>query len=206
MILVFGETGQVAHELKSFANIVTLNRSQADLSNPIACGDIIIKKNPKAVINAAAYTSVDNAEKEEELATVINGDTPSYMAKVCARMNIPFIHISTDYVFSGKGDEPFVPYSVTSPQSAYGRSKEVGEKGVIESGAIYGIIRTSWVFSSTGKNFVKTMLDLANVRNELSIVSDQIGAPTPARDIASACYQMAIHLEANQSNSGIYHF
>lgn len=206
MILVFGETGQVAHELQSFKNIVSLNRSQADLCNPEQCAELIREHNPAAVINAAAYTAVDNAEKEEALATTINGEAPSQMAKVCAALAIPFVHISTDYVFDGSGNDAWVTHSKTNPQNAYGRSKEAGEMGVIASGAVYAIIRTSWVVSSRGENFIKTMLRLSETRNELSIVSDQIGAPTPARDIAGACYQVALNLIANPSKSGIYHF
>jgi dTDP-4-dehydrorhamnose reductase len=206
VILVFGETGQVAHELQSFKNIVSLNRSQSDLCNPEQCAELIREHNPAAVINAAAYTAVDNAEKEEALATTINGEAPCQMASACAGLAIPFVHISTDYVFDGSGNNAWLPHSKTNPQNAYGRSKEAGEKGVIESGAIYGILRTSWVVSSRGENFIKTMLRLSETYNELSIVSDQIGAPTPARDIAGACYQIALDLIANPSKSGIYHF
>lgn len=206
MILVFGQSGQVAQELQSFDDVFALNRSMADLRNPERCADIIREHNPAAVINAAAYTAVDKAEKEEALATTINGEAPCQMAKACAGLAIPFVHISTDYVFDGSGNDAWLPHSKTNPQNAYGRSKEAGEKGVIESGAIYGILRTSWVVSSRGENFIKTMLRLSETRNELSIVSDQIGAPTPARDIAHACYQIATGLVANPEKSEIYHF
>lgn len=206
MILVFGQSGQVAHELQSFEDVVALNRSLADLCNPDRCADTIREHNPAAVINAAAYTAVDKAEKEEALATKINGDSPSRMAETCADLSIPFVHISTDYVFDGSGNDAWLPEGRTNPQSAYGRSKEAGEKGVIASGAVYAILRTSWVVSNRGKNFIKTMLRLSETRSELSIVSDQIGAPTPARDIAGACYQVAFDLIADPSKAGIYHF
>ena len=206
MILVFGQSGQVAHELQSFEDIFALNRSMADLRNPERCADIIREYKPAAVINAAAYTAVDKAEKEEALATIINGEAPSRMAEACADLNVPFVHISTDYVFDGSGSEAWLPQSRTNPQNAYGRSKMAGEMGVIDSGVVYGIIRTSWVVSSRGENFIKTMLRLSETRNELSVVSDQIGAPTPARDIAGACYQVALDLIADPSKSGIYHF
>ena len=206
MILVFGQSGQVASELQSFEDIFALNRSMADLRNPERCADIIRDYKPAAVINAAAYTAVDKAEKEEALATVINCDAPSRMAEACANLNVPFVHISTDYVFDGSGSEAWLPKSPRNPQNAYGRSKEAGEMGVIDSGVVYGIIRTSWVVSSRGENFIKTMLRLSETRNELSVVSDQIGAPTPARDIAGACYQVALNLIADPSKSGIYHF
>lgn len=206
MILAFGQSGQVAHELQSFEDVVALNRNMADLGNPERCADIIRNYKPAAVINAAAYTAVDKAEKEEALATVINCDAPSRMAEACANLSVPFVHISTDYVFDGSGSEAWLPQSRTNPQNAYGRSKKAGEMGVIESGGVYGIIRTSWVVSSRGENFIKTMLRLSETRNELSIVSDQIGAPTPARDIAGACYKVALDLIADPSKSGIYHF
>lgn len=205
MILVFGKTGQVAHELQSFENIVSLTRSQADLRNPDRCADLIRMQKPAAVINAAAYTAVDKAEEEEALATIINGDAPMRMSAACAELGIPFVHISTDYVFDGTGNDSWLPQSETNPKNAYGRSKASGEKGVIESGAVYAILRTSWVVSSIGENFIKTMLRLSETRNELSIVSDQIGAPTPAREIANACYKMAIDLIGNPYKSGIYH-
>ena len=206
MILVFGQSGQVAHELQSFEDIFTLNRSQADLCDPEQCAYLIREHAPAAVINAAAYTAVDRAEKEETLATTINGDAPRLMAGACADLGIPFVHISTDYVFDGSGNDAWLPDCRTNPKNAYGRSKEAGEKGVIESGSIFGILRTSWVFSSVGENFLKTMLRLSDTHNELSIISDQIGAPTPARDIANACYQMAKNLINDPSKSGIFHF
>jgi dTDP-4-dehydrorhamnose reductase len=206
VILVFGQSGQVAHELQSFNDVVALNRSQADLGNPKECSNIIRETNPAAVINAAAYTKVDKAEDEEALATIINGDSPSQMAQACADLAVPFVQISTDYVFDGSRNDAWLPYSKTGPKNAYGRSKDVGEKGVIKSGVVHGILRTSWVISSRGENFIKTMLRLSETRDNLSIVSDQIGAPTPARDIANACYKMAKELITNPEKSGIYHF
>jgi len=206
VILVFGQSGQVAHELQSFEGIFAVDRSRADLCNPDQCADAIRDYKPTAVINAAAYTAVDKAEKEEALATVINCDAPSRMAEACANLSVPFVHISTDYVFDGSGSEAWLPECPTNPQNAYGRSKKAGEMGIVDSGVVYGIIRTSWVISSRGENFIKTMLRLSETCNELSIVSDQIGAPTPARDIAGACYQVALDLIANPSKSGIYHF
>lgn len=206
MILVFGQTGQVARELKVFNDVVTLTRNQADLSNPISCANAIREFNPSAVINAAAFTAVDKAEEEEALATLVNGDAPTCMAKTCAEIGIPFVHISTDYVFDGTGEEPWSPCDTTNPQNAYGRSKEAGEKGVIASGAVYAILRSSWVVSSHGDNFIKTMLRLSETTQTLSVVSDQIGSPTAARDIANACYRIASALHLNPRKSGVYHF
>ena len=161
---------------------------------------------PHAVINAAAYTAVDKAEEDEELATIINGDTPTAIAQACAEMQIPLVHISTDYVFEGSGEVPWKPDDFTAPQNAYGRSKLAGEAGILGSGATYAILRTSWVVSAHGENFVKTMLRLSETRDTLSVVADQIGGPTPARDIAGACLMIAQQLQENPSKSGIYHY
>jgi len=206
MILVFGKTGQVATELQRLGDVVALGRDQADLSNPAACADAIRTHSPRAVINAAAYTAVDKTEEEEALATLINGDAPTAMAQACAELDIPLIHISTDYVFGGTGDAPWQPDDPTAPQNAYGRSKLAGEIGIRNSGAVHAILRTSWVVSAHGANFVKTMLRLSETRDALNIVADQFGGPTPARDIAMACLQIAEQLIADPSKSGTYHY
>ena len=206
MILVFGKTGQVATELQRLGGVVALGRDQTDLSDPAACSDAIRTYAPRAVINAAAYTAVDRAEEEEALATLINGDAPTAMAQACAELGIPLIHISTDYVFAGTGDASWQPNDPTAPQNAYGRSKLAGEIGIRNSGAVHAILRTSWVVSAHGANFVKTMLRLSDTHDALYIVADQIGGPTPARDIAAACLQMAEQLIADTSKSGTYHY
>jgi len=206
MILVFGKTGQVATELQQFDGITALSRQDANLLDPLSCADAIRKHMPKAVINAAAYTAVDKAEDEERLASVINGDTPTAMAEACAELAVPFVHISTDYVFEGTGESPWCPNDVTAPQNAYGRSKLLGEVGIRGSGAVHAILRTSWVVSAHGTNFVKTMLRLSETRDVLNVVADQIGGPTPARDIAAACLQMAEQLIADPLKSGTYHY
>lgn len=206
MILVFGKTGQVATELQALADVTTLSRDQVDLVDPQTCAEVIHKLRPRAVINAAAYTAVDKAEKEEGLATIINGDAPTVMAQTCAALGIPFVHLSTDYVFDGVGDQPFGPNNPVNPVSAYGRSKLMGEAGVSAAAGNYIILRTSWVFSAHGHNFLKTMLRLGSARDELAIVADQIGGPTPARDIAKACLTCVDLMTADPSLSGIYHF
>jgi dTDP-4-dehydrorhamnose reductase len=206
MILVFGKTGQVATELRRLGDVVALGRDKADLSDPAACADAIRVHAPRAVINAAAYTAVDRAEEEEALATIINGDAPSAMARACMDLGIPFIHISSDYVFDGTGDAPWYPNDPTDPQNIYGRSKLAGEVGILSSGAMHAILRTSWVVSAHGANFVKTMVRLSETREALTVVADQIGGPTPARDIAAACLQMAEQLIADPSKSGTYHY
>ncbi|MDC3394373.1 dTDP-4-dehydrorhamnose reductase [Planktomarina temperata] len=205
MILVFGKTGQVATELQRLGDVVALGRDQVDLSDPQACADAIRTHAPRAVINAAAYTAVDRAEEEEALATIINGDAPAAMARVCMELGIPLIHISTDYVFDGTGERPWQPDEPTDPQNAYGRSKLAGEVGIRNGGAVHAILRTSWVVSAHGANFVKTMLRLSDKRDALSVVADQIGGPTPARDIAVASLKIAEQLIDDPSKSGTYH-
>ena len=130
MILVFGKTGQVANELQRLSSVMALGRDEVDLLDPPACAAAIREYAPNAVINAAAYTAVDKAEGEEHLATVINGDAPTAMAEACAELGIPLVHISTDYVFNGRGNKPYCPEDATEPQNAYGRSKLAGEIGI----------------------------------------------------------------------------
>ena len=204
-ILVFGETGQLARELAADETVTCLGREQADLSHPAACAAAIRQAQPQAVINAAAYTAVDKAESEEALASVINGAAPGAMAATCADMGIPFVTVSTDYVFDGSGDAPWQPGDATGPLNAYGCSKLAGEEAVRAAGGAYAILRTSWVVSAYGNNFVKTMLRLGRERDRLTIVADQIGAPTPARDIAAACLAMARQLAEDAGKSGTYH-
>lgn len=206
-LLVFGHSGQVARELQRLAPDATyLGRNQADLSDPAACAAAIHAASPSAVINAAAYTAVDRAEEEEALALVINGDAPTAMAQACATLGVPLVHISTDYVFEGGGEAPWRPSDATSPQNAYGRTKLAGEEGVRAAGGPHAILRTSWVVSAHGNNFVKTMLRLSETRDVLSVVDDQIGGPTPAADIAAACLSMANQLQGDPGTSGTYHF
>ena len=201
-ILVFGKTGQVACELQHLHPEFTyLSREEADLSNPDACAEAILAAKPSAVINAAAYTAVDHAEDEESLAYTINAAAPAAMANACATLGIPFVHISTDYVFDGSGEMSRAPDAPTAPINAYGRTKLAGEEAIRASGALHAILRTSWVFSGHGNNFVKTMLRLSETREALSIVADQIGGPTPASSIAIACATIA----QNLNKSGTHH-
>lgn len=207
MILVFGKTGQVAIGLQELLPEARfLDRQQADLTNPAACFDIIMDLKPDQVINAAAYTAVDKAEDDEATADLVNGAAPGYMARACAQLGIPFVHISTDYVFDGMGEGAFEPTHPTAPLGAYGRSKLAGEDAIIAAGGVYAILRTSWVFSAHGNNFLKTMLRLSETRDKLSIVGDQIGGPTPANAIAAACIEIADQLQTDPSKTGIYHF
>ena len=206
-LLVFGRTGQVARELARLAPEARfLGRDEADLSDPDACARAIRESGCQAVINAAAYTAVDRAETEPDLAGQINAAAPAAMASAAAGLRIPFVHISTDYVFDGSGDQPWVETDPTGPLGVYGASKLDGERGIAAAGGQWAVLRTSWVFSAHGANFVKTMLRLGAERDELRVVADQHGGPTPAADIASACLTMAQAMRAEPARGGIYHF
>ncbi len=205
-ILVFGKTGQVATELARQAKVTGLTREDADLSDPDACAEIIAQTDANVVINAAAYTAVDKAEDHEELAMTVNGAAPTAMARAAAAKGLPFLHISTDYVFDGRGTRAWRPDDTVTPLGAYGRSKLAGEDGVRNAGGAYAVLRTSWVFSAHGNNFVKTMLRLGADRNKLNIVADQIGGPTPAAGIAMALITMAKAFHSGSGTAGIYHY
>lgn len=204
-ILVFGKTGQVATELQRQAQVTALGRDQADLSDPTACVAAIRAYAPTVVINAAAYTAVDRAEEEEPLAYLVNAAAPGAMALVCADLDIPFLHVSTDYVFDGGGSAAWASRDPTTPQNVYGRTKLAGEEAVRAAGGRYAILRTSWVFSAHGANFVKTMLRLSETRDALTVVGDQMGGPTPAADIAATLLRMATLMQGGQAG-GTYHY
>ena len=206
MIIVFGKTGQVATELQFHKDVITIGRDQADLLNPSSCAKAIRQYKPRAVINAAAYTAVDKAESEENLANTINGDAPGAMASACADLDIPLVHISTDYLFDGSRTTPWSTIDTPNPKNAYGRSKLKGEQAIKASGCVYAVLRTSWVVSSHGNNFVKTMRRLSETRDHIAVVDDQIGGPTCARDIAQACISIAEQLIQDQTKSGTYHY
>jgi len=209
-ILVFGRSGQVATELRALDSddiqIIALTRADSDLTDPAACAAAIDAHAPDAVINAAAYTAVDKAESDVETAQLINAEAPAAIAHTCAARDIPFVSISTDYVFSGAGDTPWSPADPTDPQSVYGRTKRDGEVAIVKAGGRYAVLRTSWVVSAHGNNFVKTMLRLGAERQALTIVADQIGGPTGAAEIANACVAIAKTLVTEPKKSGIYHF
>lgn len=206
-ILVFGETGQVARELARRApDAEHLGRGRADLAMPQVCAAAILERKPSAVINAAAWTAVDKAETERDAAMVVNALAPGAMAGACAALGIPFVHISTDYVFDGSGERPRTPDDPTGPLGAYGQTKLAGEEAVAKAGGTWAILRTSWVFSAHGANFVKTMLRLSETRDALTVVADQIGGPTPAGDIAAACLAIVETLKTDPAVRGIYHF
>lgn len=203
-LVIFGQTGQVARELaRRVPEARFLSRAEADLADPAACAAAI--HDCDAVINAAAWTAVDKAETEEEAATVVNGAAPTAMAQRCAALGVPFLHVSTDYVFDGKGSAALRPDHPTTPLNAYGRSKLAGEEGIRAAGGPHLILRTSWVVSSHGANFVKTMLRLGRERESLNVVADQIGGPTPAADIAAALL-IAARAMVGGAKGGTHHF
>lgn len=208
-LLVFGQTGQLARELIRRAppgvHLTALGRAQADLAVPADCAAAIARAKPDVVINAAAFTAVDKAETDEAAATVINGDAPAAMAGICAGLGVPFLHVSTDYVFDGAGNQPYAPDDPTGPVGAYGRSKLAGEVGVRLAGGAHLILRTSWVISAHGNNFVKTMLRLGGARDSLDVVADQIGGPTPAAGIADALFVLAGAMRDGAAG-GTHHF
>jgi dTDP-4-dehydrorhamnose reductase len=205
-IVVFGKSGQVATELQRQGDVVALGRGDVDFARPAEVAEAAEGLAADVFINAAAYTAVDKAETEEAEATSINGTSVSILAKVAARRGIPLLHVSTDYVFAGGGTAPLQPDDATGPLGAYGRSKRIGEQGVVAAGGAFAILRTSWIFSAHGANFVKTMLRLGAQRDALTVVADQIGGPTPAADIAASLLWMADRFAAGTAKSGIYHY
>ncbi len=206
-LLIFGKTGQVAQELARRApDAQFAGRETADLTDPAACAALIRQLHPSAVINAAAYTAVDKAESDAATAQLVNADAPAAMAAACAELGIPFVHISTDYVFDGSGDTARAEDAPTAPLGVYGQTKLDGERAVQAAAGQYAIMRTSWVFSAHGNNFVKTMLRFGAERDRLTIVADQIGGPTASADIAAAALSMAATMRADATKGGIYHF
>jgi len=186
--LILGANGQVGRELERalqpFGRGMAVTRRDCDLAMPGAVFDVVANHAPGVVINAAAYTAVDRAESEPELAQRINAGAVAELAKACAERDIPLVHYSTDYVFTGEGETPYCPGDPTAPQSVYGHTKLAGEQAIDKAGAKALILRTSWVYASHGRNFVKTMLRLAAEHDRLRIIDDQIGAPTWAATIA----------------------
>jgi len=209
-ILVFGRTGQVARELalRGAATGRALRfagRETLDLAVPDKVDDLIAAVAPRAVINAAAYTAVDRAEREPDAAYALNRDAPAAIAAACAARGLPLVHFSTDYVFDGELDRPYVETDPTGPTSVYGASKLAGELAVTATGGAAITLRTAWVYSAHGTNFLKTMLALATRRDEVSVVADQIGRPTWARDCAEVALLAIDALAADPALAGIYH-
>jgi len=212
-ILLLGGSGQVGHEIirlsaQSGITCVAPSSSEVNIADEQAVLACIEKSLPlDFVVNASAYTAVDKAESEEELAYRVNATGPSVLAKACNDKDIPLIHISTDYVFAGKADTPYTETSAVNPLTVYGASKLAGEKAVMDSMTDYIILRTSWVYSSHGNNFVKTMLRLGAERDALSIIDDQTGCPTSAENIATVILGLINSIStSSQPEWGLYHY
>ncbi len=208
--LVFGTTGQLGTELARRAPrgtaLIALGREVADLTNAATCAGLVASTDADVVINAAAYTAVDAAESDRETAGLVNATAPCAMAEVAAQRGIPFLHVSTDYVFDGTGTRPWREDDPVAPLGVYGQTKLDGERLIAAAGGDHVILRTSWVFSAHGKNFVKTMLRVGAERDTLSVVDDQRGGPTAAADIADALWTIARAFGEGKGQSGIFHF
>lgn len=209
-ILCTGISGQVGQELQqtliNSGSIIAVGRNELDLSEPESIRQIINKIEPDVIINAAAYTAVDKAETELELAKAINGTAPTIMAQEAQKLGATLVHISTDYVFDGQKNTPYLEDDPTNPIGAYGQSKLLGEEGVRQNCTNHIILRTAWVYGSRGHgNFVKTMLRLGAEREKIRVVADQVGTPTWSKDIAVAITQLVAALESGAS-FGTYHF
>ena len=214
-IIILGANGQVGYELQRsllpLGKVIALDRTQADLTQLDNLKQTLIDLKPNVIVNAAAYTSVDKAEEEQQqdLAMLINGEAPGVIAEAAKQLNALLIHYSTDYVFDGTKPEPYTEDDTPNPINAYGRSKLLGEKAIIKSGCDYLILRTTWVYAARGNNFLKTILRLSQEREELSIVADQYGAPTWARNIADVTAHVLVTVQKERKVgefvSGLYH-
>ena len=187
--------------------VATLGRDRIDLSKPDIVADAIAALRPAMVVNASAYTAVDKAESDIDAAFALNRDGPAALAFACATLGAPLVHISTDYVFDGAKPAPYVETDAKNPATAYGRSKSAGEDAVLAANANAAIIRTSWVYASHGTNFLRTMLRLAETREEVGVVADQLGRPTWARDLAEATMAVALRARDNDPAArGVLHY
>jgi dTDP-4-dehydrorhamnose reductase len=213
-ILLTGASGQVGYELKrslqALGDVVAVERAQMDLSNLDQVRDVIRAVRPGLIVNPAAYTAVDRAESEPELAFRINAEAPEVMAREAKTLGAAMVHYSTDYVFDGSKAGAYVETDATGPLNVYGKSKLAGEQAIAAAGIPHLILRTSWVYGMRGSNFLLTMLRLAKERDALNVVSDQIGAPTWCRTLADTTAVILAQARGDeaqwwQRNSGIYH-
>ena len=209
-ILVTGGSGQLASALVACggSRVHRVGRPEFDFDRPETISETFRRASPAAVVNAAAWTAVDAAEADPEAAARANRDGPALLAKLCAEAGIPLIHVSTDYVFDGDKGEPYVETDPTSPTGVYGRTKAEGEQATLGACPYTIVLRTSWVYSATGKNFVRTMINAGAKNPTLKVVGDQHGAPTSADDLAAAIIDILALIESGgwkQSYTGIYH-
>ena len=210
-VLLIGITGQVGRELQhtltSLGKVIGVGRKELDLTQPEQIRAKIAEIQPDIIVNAAAYTAVDKAETETEVATAINANAPQEIAVAAEKIGAMVVHISTDYVFNGKNHTPYLETDITNPLGAYGESKLLGEQGVRDNCSRHIILRTAWVYGSRGHgNFVKTMLRLGEGREELKVVADQIGSPTWSLNIAEAITNLLTKAQTDSNINGTYHF
>jgi len=208
-IIVTGAAGQVGSELVALSgehDIMAFNHQELDIGNAARVSEVLSTVKADAVINAAAYTAVDDAETEQEKAFHANADGVKHLAVACSAMDIPLLHLSTDYVFDGTSDTPYTEEMPCSPLGIYGQSKWQGEHNIQSACIKFLILRTSWVFGQHGNNFVKRIVRVAQAQPELSVVDDQIGCPTEASDIAKTLLEIAKQIEAGNHAWGIYHY
>lgn len=212
-ILLFGCNGQVGSalqkSLQSLGDVIALDRNNSqfcgDFTNPEAIATTIREIKPSVIVNAAAYTAVDKAESEPELAFLINAETPGILAQEAETLGAWLVHYSTDYVFDGSGTRPWQETDMPNPLNVYGTSKLQGERNIAASCSRYIVLRTSWVYAAQGNNFAKTMLRLAQERESLSVVNDQIGAPTGAAQLAELTATIIPKLMHDENLAGLYH-
>ena len=210
-ILVLGKNGQVGQALTGFyskrEHVVFAGRSECDCSRPDAIRALVRQVKPEVIINAAAYTAVDLAEQQRDLCFAVNAEAPAVLAEEAKRLEALLVHYSTDYVFDGEKDRPYVETDAVNPLNVYGRSKAEGEAAIAQPGGQYLVLRTSWVYSAGGKSFLRTMLRLGAERPELKVVDDQLGAPTSAAAIAAATGRLVDEYDSigAQLPSGLYH-
>ena len=208
-VLIVGKSGQLGREFARLSwrsDMVQLDRAACDLTDLGSVRRAVVDARAQIVVNAAAYTAVDRAEHEPDLAMRINSDAPAAMARACADTGAALIHVSTDYVFDGRKNGAYREDDATAPLSIYGQTKLAGERGIRENLQQHIILRTSWVFSSFGTNFVKTMLRLGSERGSVRVVNDQIGAPTAAADVARAIRTIVEAAEDECARWGTFHF
>lgn len=208
-IALFGKNGQVGSELlrtlPMLGEVIALDRDEVDFTDPVHLREVLYSLAPDVIVNAAAYTAVDKAETDESTALRINAESVGVLADYARYNGSLLVHYSTDYVFDGIKDGPYIETDKTNPLSAYGRTKLAGELAVMQGGCHYLIFRTSWVYSAHGNNFVKTMLRLAKERENLNVVDDQVGAPTSAELIADVTALAIAAYFAELLPEGIYH-
>lgn len=208
-ILITGANGQLGNELKKLENNFSSwnffygDLPQIDITNKTLIEEFTQQNNISAIINCAAYTAVDKAEEDKELANKVNAIGPSILAEVAASNKIQFIHVSTDFVFNGKNHQPYLETDLPAPISVYGKTKLLGEQLVLKNCPSAIILRTSWLYSSFGNNFVKTMQRLGTDRDQLNVIFDQIGTPTYAADLANTILKI---LSSNKQSAGIFHY